>query len=272
MATIELTPSTGSSKPPLPPQNLAFPAWEDDWRDQLHPSSPELEQEQGELWRAFEDLAEDLGVSDEQMKVVVELTEQMNKAHQPLARHSLNVGFLAVEAADFLGVDRRKALLGGELHDTGKMTVDPKTLKKTTKYSFADFREMNKHSKAGHDILSGYNVLPEELPLVVGTHHKRQLNNANGMDEKELTIEACRLRDAIPIADFIDSSFRSDGHADDISSNNQKARILEHISYVLDQDIYNNVENKAVLAEGIMNTLLDTRVSLENLSELAYAY
>jgi putative nucleotidyltransferase with HDIG domain len=272
MATVELSPkilsggqTTTHDRPDSP-----FP-WEMDGENRQLAPSPELEESQGDLLLLALRAAKELGVPKEQVEVELELVEQMDAMHRPLCSHCLRVSLLSTKAAELLGADPAVAQVSGILHDVGKMGVDPKTLKKTVKYTPEDYEKMNRHSQVGFNILRHYKDLPGVVPLVAGTHHKRQLSNENGMDDHDMSPEARKQRDAVTIADQVDSRFRDDGRADNRTPEEREAQILALINYVLEQDTYNGIPDKDALAKTIMHTLLETRAQILEPSEPVHA-
>lgn len=87
--------------------------------------------------------------------------------------HSLRVGLLGWEIAQFMHLDQKALLYSGLLHDLGKSFVDENSLRKTIGFNEQDMAQMKSHPENGYKVLHGLNDFTAE---VIVRHHRFQRN------------------------------------------------------------------------------------------------
>lgn len=93
-----------------------------------------------------------------------------------LMEHSLNVGMLLANFGRFLGLPRpilKELLVGGLLHDTGKIMIPDEVLHKPGKLTPEEFGEMKKHVEYGIRFLEHATGITPIMLRVVAHHHER---------------------------------------------------------------------------------------------------
>jgi putative nucleotidyltransferase with HDIG domain len=90
--------------------------------------------------------------------------------------HSINVMALALGYAAYVDLNlHQKKILGlcALLHDVGKTRVDANILKAPRKLTDEEFREMQRHTLTGYNILSGCRFGDNEIKLTALQHHEK---------------------------------------------------------------------------------------------------
>jgi HD-GYP domain-containing protein (c-di-GMP phosphodiesterase class II) len=90
--------------------------------------------------------------------------------------HSVRVGKYTEIIADELGWNEHEiegAAVAGYLHDVGKITVERKIINAPYRINAKESVELNKHPRAGYDILSPINHPYADVPLAAKYHHER---------------------------------------------------------------------------------------------------
>ncbi len=90
--------------------------------------------------------------------------------------HSVRVGKYTEIIAEELGWNEHEiegAAVAGYLHDVGKITVERKIINAPYRINAKESVELNKHPRAGFDILSPINHPYADVPLAAKYHHER---------------------------------------------------------------------------------------------------
>lgn len=90
--------------------------------------------------------------------------------------HSVRVGKYTEIIAEELGWNEQEiegAAVAGYLHDVGKITVERKIINAPYRINAKESVELNKHPRAGYDILSPINHPYADVPLAAKYHHER---------------------------------------------------------------------------------------------------
>lgn len=108
-----------------------------------------------------------------------------------LMEHSLNVGMLLANFGRYLGLSReviRQLLVGGLLHDTGKIMIPDAILHKPGKFTAEEFEVMKKHVEFGVKFLDKAPGISSIMRIVVANHHERidGLGYPNGLRAEQL--------------------------------------------------------------------------------------
>lgn len=93
-----------------------------------------------------------------------------------LFHHSVNVTFYALTLGiyrDFSKSDLVDLGLGTLLHDVGKLGIRQDLLKKPGKLTADEYREIQKHTKYGYDILKNMQDVSTKSALIALQHHER---------------------------------------------------------------------------------------------------
>ncbi|TXH65906.1 MAG: HD-GYP domain-containing protein [Tolumonas sp.] len=123
-----------------------------------------------------------------------------------LMKHSLNVGMLLANFGRYLGLSRlviKELLVGGLLHDTGKIMIPDEILHKPGKLTFDEFEIMKRHVKYGIQFLDKSEGISEVMRTVAANHHERLdgLGYPNGLKGDEL----CLISRVSTIVDVYDA-------------------------------------------------------------------
>ena len=123
-----------------------------------------------------------------------------------LMEHSLNVGMLLANFGRYLGLSRlviKELLVGGLLHDTGKIMIPDEILHKPGKLTFDEFEIMKRHVKYGVQFLDKSEGISEVMRTVAANHHERLdgLGYPNGLKGDEL----CLISRVSTIVDVYDA-------------------------------------------------------------------
>ena len=123
-----------------------------------------------------------------------------------LMEHSLNVGMLLANFGRYLGLSRlviKELLVGGLLHDTGKIMIPDEILHKPGKLTFDEFEIMKRHVKYGIQFLDKSEGISEVMRTVAANHHERLdgLGYPNGLKGDEL----CLISRVSTIVDVYDA-------------------------------------------------------------------
>lgn len=90
--------------------------------------------------------------------------------------HSVRVGKYTEMIAEELGWNEHEiegAAVAGYLHDVGKITVERKIINAPYRINAKESVELNKHPRAGYDILMPINHPYADVPLAAKYHHER---------------------------------------------------------------------------------------------------
>jgi two-component system, cell cycle response regulator len=105
-----------------------------------------------------------------------ELLLHIQRSRQPdTSDHALDVALLAAGVATRLGVDpvdRARVRRTAELHDVGKLAIDPATVAKPGPLDDAEWAEMRTHTIAGEELLRAAPPLHAIAPLVRASHER----------------------------------------------------------------------------------------------------
>lgn len=143
-------------------------------------------------------------------------------------QHSVNVGNIAARIGDFLGLSKTHVALikrAGMVHDIGKTKIDSIILTKPGKLTDAEFAIVKKHTEYGVKILSSYTWAKSLLPLVHFHHERWDGNGYEGLQGKDIPLEARILA----LADAFDAMTSGRPYAK-IKSMEQSIRELDRCS------------------------------------------
>lgn len=110
-----------------------------------------------------------------------------------LMEHSLNVGMLLANFGRYLNLPRKtikQLLVGGLLHDTGKILIPDQVLHKPGKLTAEEFEIMKQHVGFSVDFLSQAEGITEIMQTVAANHHERLdgLGYPRGLKGEELCL------------------------------------------------------------------------------------
>ena len=218
--------------------------------------------EQWSLWQRTEQRAHELNIPDEQLESAKGLVEKLNQHSPYTCAHCMRVADNSAEVAEMLGADQKAAFLAGLVHDVAKINVPREILHKPARLTDEELEVVNRHSEEGHDMVEATGKFPEAVPQAIGSHHVVQERNSNGMDDSDFSVATRKVRDSLTIADIVDAVFRNDGYSDKNSFEDNYRRALGHIHFVLDQDIYDDIQEKESFAIKMLDHLLAKRAVL----------
>lgn len=110
-------------------------------------------------------------------KSLFELLESLTSHSTPTYAHSVGVALVASLMAKTMGWESSlllfRVVAGGIFHDIGKKDIDQKLLSKTrSEMSTNEVRIIETHPRAGADMLSAVQGIPDEIVQVVAQHHE----------------------------------------------------------------------------------------------------
>jgi len=91
-------------------------------------------------------------------------------------RHNIGVAVLSSMIGKWLQFDEERLhtlTLAAALHDIGKVKIEDDILNKPGRFTDAEYLLMKQHTVFGYEMLSNFDGLPEEVPLVALQHHER---------------------------------------------------------------------------------------------------
>ena len=125
---------------------------------------------ESELYQAYNGL----GILPEQQESISVYLNLIKNKDIPTWEHSVRVGNLGKEVAEYTKVVHPKALAyAGWLHDVGKTLVDSNSLKKKDDFTEKDMKELEKHVMYGYNILKDIHDFSARVLLY---HHYFQEN------------------------------------------------------------------------------------------------
>jgi putative nucleotidyltransferase with HDIG domain len=102
---------------------------------------------------------------------------QIQRHHDNLFAHSINVSILATLTAVSMGINNSQDLytisIGALLHDIGKVAVPQRILEKSTALTPEETEVYNSHTTLGYDLLRKTNELPLLACHIALQHHER---------------------------------------------------------------------------------------------------
>jgi response regulator RpfG family c-di-GMP phosphodiesterase len=162
------------------------------------------------LEESVRDMYKELNVEPEMQQAFFELLAKL-KDHSPETySHCLRVGLLAVKIAEHEEVeDKRPLLLGGTMHDIGKLVVGEELLgaKKMMPYQYEAIKI---HAKAGMNLIADHYVVTASI---IGLHHRFKTNGYGASLNKAAVPSAAfyeLVKDRsiiVSLADFYDAFF-----------------------------------------------------------------
>ncbi len=144
----------------------------------------------GLLGQTFDSMAERL--QRQQLSILGSLASAIDARDPYTAGHSLRVGQLSADIGRHLGMSPtalHHLMVGGYLHDIGKIGVRDSVLLKEGKLTDQEFELIKQHPRIGLDIIAAAE-LPDEVREIVGSHHEK-LNGTGyplGVAEEELSV------------------------------------------------------------------------------------
>ncbi len=115
-------------------------------------------------------LMDSQSVKSKTIETVIESLYQKDMLEQ---EHSKRVGQMCEDFAKVLGLDHtevEQVKLLGVLHDIGKIAIDNKILEKPSKLTSYEFKEIERHSEIGYNILSSVNDMSQVANYVLSHH------------------------------------------------------------------------------------------------------
>jgi putative nucleotidyltransferase with HDIG domain len=91
-------------------------------------------------------------------------------------RHNIGVAVISTMIGKWLKLDSEALhtlTLAAALHDIGKVKIEDDILNKPGKFTDDEYALMKQHTTYGHELLSGFEGLPPEVPAVALQHHER---------------------------------------------------------------------------------------------------
>lgn len=122
--------------------------------------------------------------------------------------HIERIGELAAAIGQRLGLDSTQVELlriASPMHDVGKIGVSDRILRKPGKLSEDEWREMQRHTEIGYEILSGSETEPLDLAAEIAlTHHERMDGSGypRGLGDDEIPLEG-RIAAAADVFDAL---------------------------------------------------------------------
>jgi PAS domain S-box-containing protein len=165
----------------------------------------QAEELQEQLAAAQQQAIEELRAS--RQETVERLTRAIEMHDAETGRHVSRMASTAAFLASRLGLDYERVLLlrtAAPMHDVGKVATPDEILRKQGPLTPEEFREMQRHTTVGHEILSGSDsVLLQMAAEVALTHHERWDGSGypNGLAGNETPIEG-RI---VAVADAFDA-------------------------------------------------------------------
>jgi len=121
-------------------------------------------------------------------------------------RHSLNVSVLSLIFGKHLGIggdELRRLGFAGLYHDVGKFLVPVEILNKPARLSEREFRQMQRHSLLGYQLLTKQGGIAEDILLGVLHHHERY--DGQGYPRQLKADEKDRFARILSIVDVFDA-------------------------------------------------------------------
>lgn len=129
---------------------------------------------------AFKEMSEGLIDSVFRNPGALTILTRIREKDEYLLEHSLNVSILLGVFARHLKLEEKfvsEIVLGGLIHDIGKLRVPPEVLHKPGKLSPEEFEHIKGHVMHGRDIIRESKVELPERSLQIMLHHHETLNN-----------------------------------------------------------------------------------------------
>ena len=157
-----------------------------------------------------------------------------------LVRHSIRVGILSYKIANRMkltGIQRRRLLVAGLLHDIGKIKLNQSILNKKGNLSNEEFIHIKQHVNLGVQILKKYKI-PQSIYNIVKQHHETPFGTGYpiGLKDDEISIEAKILRTA-DVYDALTSnrSYRKKHSMEEAIEIMKRENIYGFINYMINQ-------------------------------------
>lgn len=113
----------------------------------------------------------DLGISDVFMGYICAFLNPLSIKDRETYEHSIRVGLLARRIGKFIHMDEKALFYAGVLHDVGKAQTDLHTLQKTSGWTEADTKEIQRHVMDGYRLIRQVFDFSAEILL---WHHRFQ--------------------------------------------------------------------------------------------------
>ncbi|TJY41506.1 HD-GYP domain-containing protein [Cohnella pontilimi] len=120
---------------------------------------------------SFQPLVDSFKTAHDVVSMLLLLNSQDDYTYQ----HSVQVGMLSYYIAKWMGWDEKQTWLAGQagfLHDIGKCRIPDEILNKPGKLSDEEYKEIQKHTLYGYEILKN-SSMDEALALAAYHHHER---------------------------------------------------------------------------------------------------
>ncbi len=133
-------------------------------------------------------------------------------------KHSLNVAFLSGMIGKWMGrsdVEVRRIIYSGLLHDIGKSKVPKRIVEKPSKLTDEEYKEMQKHTTFGYQMLNTRPDISKDVALGVLTHHEREDGSGypNGLKGDEIHL----FGKILAVADVYDAMSTNKNYRDKYS-------------------------------------------------------
>lgn len=143
--------------------------------------------------KPIEEMADDLIDSIFRNNDATIFLSKIREKDSYLMEHSLNVGMLLANFGRFLDLPReeiKQLLVGGLLHDTGKILIPDEILHKPGKFTPEEFDIMKKHVEYGVQFLDKAPGITSIMRIVAANHHERLdgLGYPRGLKAEQLCI------------------------------------------------------------------------------------
>ncbi|SOC82222.1 putative two-component system response regulator [Ensifer adhaerens] len=164
-----------------------------------------LAEQAGELNRKYEDAMARINRREEE--IIWRLSKAIGIRDGDTGNHIDRVSYIAGMIAEELGLDQelcRMIFLASPLHDVGKLGVPDSVLLKPGKLTSDEYREMQKHTELGAQILGGSSSKLIQIAETIAANHHEKWDGTGypkGLAGNDIPIEA-RI---VAVADVLDA-------------------------------------------------------------------
>ena len=110
----------------------------------------------------------ELNVRPRDMETLRSFLQILKDKHEPTYEHSIRVGLLGADAAEYLGLNRKALLFAGLLHDEGKSLVPIEALTKKGRLNEEDWERIHQHPNDGYRLVKDIFRIAAEIGV---RHH-----------------------------------------------------------------------------------------------------
>jgi putative nucleotidyltransferase with HDIG domain len=157
-----------------------------------------------DLEKQLDDAFAYLEIESKHQRSIKNYMNILREKDQETYEHSIRVGLLGKEIAEYMKLDPKALFFPCLLHDIGKIMIPDDVLKKVGRFSNEDMEQMKNHPIYSYQLLKGIHEFSAEVAL---RHHKHQKNGypqvlpASEVSTK-LDPDYCAI--LVSIADFYD--------------------------------------------------------------------